>query len=497
MKNLNSRSIVLVLWIVCTVTWISFSGHKLISKAEAAPAKIHGIYSLFAPADSGDTLIYARVIVDGVVNDADCPDLVAGDLSSTPTFARGMRPTLIEGVQNFNITVCEAVIPPGVTYTVADENNTYLLAAVTLNPAAIQVYGDTGCKLKQCPKNTPASPFKTLAKLGSTLKPDLILHMGDANYRGTNSEIESGAYSYDAGDGGFGGPACGYDSKYFSQNASDSPSPDAWQYWHDDFFAPAKELLGTAPWVFARGNHELCSRAGPGWFYFMGPGSSLNQGVPQLSCPSQGSLSAPLDNIKTFINMIDPYMVMLEHLNLWVFDSANACDEHAANPLTKLYAEQFELLNNTDSANPIWMMTHRPIWGVETNKPKVFLNKMLQTAISLTTTGKLPESVTLSLSGHMHIYQTLTFPPDTNRPPQIVIGNSGVKLDKSAIKGNFQSEIDKTKANGNATDKHGFLTIQYNPNGTWQGEVITSSQTPLAICNSQNPDNNQPICHLQ
>ena len=29
---------------------------------------------------------------------------------------------------------------------------------------------------------------------------------------------------------------------------------------------PAAELLATAPWVVARGNHELCSRAGLGWF---------------------------------------------------------------------------------------------------------------------------------------------------------------------------------------------------------------------------------------
>lgn len=55
--------------------------------------------------------------------------------------------------------------------------------------------------------------------------------------------------------------------------------PDSWEAWRADFFAPAAPLLSRAPWVPARGNHELCSRAGPGWFYFLDPHSDLLGGA--------------------------------------------------------------------------------------------------------------------------------------------------------------------------------------------------------------------------
>ena len=33
-----------------------------------------------------------------------------------------------------------------------------------------------------------------------------------------------------------------------------------------DFFTPARSPLAAAPWVFVRGNHESCNRAGQGWW---------------------------------------------------------------------------------------------------------------------------------------------------------------------------------------------------------------------------------------
>ena len=50
--------------------------------------------------------------------------------------------------------------------------------------------------------------------------------------------------------------------------------------------------LAAAPFLYARGNHELCSRAGPGWFYFLDASTKLDGGT-QLSCPPQTSETAP------------------------------------------------------------------------------------------------------------------------------------------------------------------------------------------------------------
>ena len=62
---------------------------------------------------------------------------------------------------------------------------------------------------------------------------------------------------------------------YWSQNMQGNPIPDTWAAWRDDFFMPAARLMKTAPWLLVRGSHELCSRAGPGWYYLLDPASAL------------------------------------------------------------------------------------------------------------------------------------------------------------------------------------------------------------------------------
>ena len=79
------------------------------------------------------------------------------------------------------------------------------------------------------------------------------------------------------------------------------------------------------------------------------------------------------------------------------------------------------------------MVTHRPIWGVTqlTVETDTTINQTLQTALAGTGSGELPAPVTLSLAGHIHRFETLTFPQ--GGPPQIIVGNSGVKLAASFI----------------------------------------------------------------
>ena len=55
-----------------------------------------------------------------------------------------------------------------------------------------------------------------------------------------------------------------------------SPWGYGWDAWNADFFAPARDLLAAAPWVFVRGNHESCARAGQGWWRFLDPRPLVN-----------------------------------------------------------------------------------------------------------------------------------------------------------------------------------------------------------------------------
>ncbi|WP_105168223.1 metallophosphoesterase [Pseudoalteromonas sp. T1lg23B] len=448
-------------------------------------------YSMLAPSKAGQTLIYGRVVLPKVVdNNASCPTLQTDDGQLIQTKIRDLRPDKAL----FPVTVCEAILVENTHYTV--QGSTLSLAKTSLAPTHIQVFGDTGCKEKVC-KDAPAEPFQTLADLASQSHKDLILHMGDFNYRGTSGSVSGDTYAYDAGDGGYGGATCGLETTYYSQNAKNSPRPDSWDSWRVDFFEPASKLMATAPWVFARGNHELCSRAGVGWFYFFGPGAQFDDSITQRVCPNQGDYTHPPKTAAPHIAMIEPYGLKLDSFNLWVFDSANACDELATNDLTAQYSAQFEQLNTftANSNHTTWMMTHRPIWGLNSATPLDTLNTQLQTALAKTKLGVLPSQIALSLSGHMHIYQSVTFSEDSARPPQIIVGNSGVSLSNKSVNESVSAAIDSQQAITNTQGKFGYLSLERLANTQgWKGEFIDTQGTVFITCGSENVSAGQAVC---
>lgn len=454
---------------------------------------------MLAPAAKGGQLIYARVVIDQ--ENASCPTLKGDGNTSIATQRRPMYPTPVTTELEFPVTVCEAVIEPDTAYSNPALN--IQLDAVTLRPEAIQIYGDSGCKPdKPCTGDEPSPQFQALTNVGAGKDVDLILHMGDYNYRGTSGHLgviegkddqPKKVWAYDAGDGVTGDPQCGLTSTYYSQNSTNSPHPNTWASWQSDFFTAAQNLLGKAPWVFARGNHELCSRAGPGWFYFMGPGSSLAGGIPQMQCPDQGDFNNPPALAKNHIAMIPPYMLDLASLQLWVMDSANACDEYGVNTLTADYSQQYQQLENHAPDLPVWIMTHRPIWGFQkTSSPT--LNQMLQAALANSPAKKLPASVELVLAGHMHIYESLSFLGDGSRPPQIVVGNSGVSLSSSPDVPSFSASVDGAVSSGNAMQEFGFLQINVADDGSWTGNMLGTNGNSQLSCDSSNLSRKETIC---
>lgn len=457
-------------------------------------------FSMLAPGADGKPVIFARMVYDAL--NQPCPVLTGSDQSTLKTTERPKNP-LSNGAQlsdtDFPVTVCEAVMSPNTAYS--HQQDGISLAAVKPDPHNVQVYGDSGCKVSDCGVAGVSSDFEALANLGATQPRDLILHMGDYNYRGTSGHFAkspsgSDIYAYDAGDIPHPVPSCTYNDTYYSQNSSNSPKPDSWQYWKADFFAAAKTLLPTAPWVFARGNHELCSRAGTGWFYFLGPGSSLaNSGVSQMQCPDQGDFNNPPPNVAQQIEMIPPYMLEMDNLQLWVMDSANACDTYHSNPLTAEYLQQYEqLAAQTVNNKPTWLVSHRPIWGYQDGGS---INNMLQTALADSAAAKLPAAVKLSLAGHMHIYESLTFfdhaGETTARPPQIIIGNSGVALGGAPGPGTAPT-IDGQTTKYSAAQDFGYLQMQLQSNGDWRGQVSDQAGAAIVHCDSRNPVAGNAIC---
>ena len=249
-------------------------------------------------------------------------------------------------------------------------------------PQRIAVVGDTGCRLaapthfQAC--NDPAQwPFEQVAESVAGWRPQLIVHVGDYLYREDPCP---------AGIAGCAGSPYGYN----------------WPTWDADFFTPAAPALGAAPWLFLRGNHELCSRGGVGWFRFLDP-----RPMPS-SCQ----------------DITDPYAVGVGRMRLLVLDSSNASDFAPFNPAP--YVSQFAALDEMVGSRRAWLLTHRPLWGLAATMMGASFAVTNET-LELASSNSLPGRVRLVLSGHLHAAEVLGFAG--GRAPQLVAGNGGTQLD--------------------------------------------------------------------
>ena len=176
-------------------------------------------------------------------------------------------------------------------------------------PRARAVMGDSGCRGEIERKPQPCTgdgftkvwPFGIIAEDEKLSAADLIIHVGDYNYRNTPRSMVLAPRAT-----GYPRPisvkglrhrrpsttrtTCPRTRSVRSTGArimQGSPIPDVWSAWRDHSSCPATRLMKSA-WLLVRGNHELCSRAGPGWFYLLDPGSSpLGGARNQEHCPPQ------------------------------------------------------------------------------------------------------------------------------------------------------------------------------------------------------------------
>ncbi|MFC1749053.1 hypothetical protein ACFL2V_09635 [Pseudomonadota bacterium] len=117
-------------------------GSPSLAMSSSAKPKVYA-YTLLTSTKTGDTQPMARVVIDNAL--ASCPELVGKHTKVLTT------PRENPSATHFPVTVCEAFIPYGEKFKV-NIKNSVTLAAVTQSPAKVLVYGDTGCKAKDCPK---------------------------------------------------------------------------------------------------------------------------------------------------------------------------------------------------------------------------------------------------------------------------------------------------------------------------------------------------------
>ncbi len=446
-----------------------------LAAAETSPAILSRYVLLAHSAIEARTVLLARAIL-AQPNRA-CPVIQWSD-GDTTAMVRRRNPNPAA----FGVEVCEAALLPraGASATLGGQPLP-LPVSWPLRVSQLAVVGDSGCKESKqtCGSEAGAGtwPFAAITRAAAADKPDLVVHVGDYNYRGTPNKTGAGEWSYD-GCVPAGGEALVRQSTY-----------DTWTTWNEDFFTPAAPLLAAAPWVVTRGNHELCSRAGQGWFFFLDPHSPvLNPYETQPGCDAPTSLT-------------QPYLLRLENLDLVLFDTANACGgEDPESPAGTAYElRHYALQLNTipallgDSSRPAWLVGHRPIWSLyqsDPNSAPVSQNQTLQPALAATPAGELPAQISMLLSGHMHQFFSLTFQSGA-RPPQLVIGNSGVALSGNQLPSPFSLPVDGVAAKGLSLAEgspYGYLSATVEDGGQWKGEVKAFDPSgkalaqPLATC---------------
>ncbi len=316
----------------------------------------------------------ARVITKGAKG-ALCPDLSA---DGSPIVMSVRQKAAGDA---FPILTCESQLPSDADSVEAAGEK---LARVASEPKRVVVLGDTGCRLKKARGRTrmqacndPAAwPFAKVAAAAAKEKPDLVIHVGDYVYREARCP-----------DG--------------DKSCEGSPAGHDWDTWAADFFTPARELLAAAPWVFVRGNHETCRRAGYGWFSFLDP-----RPVPDLC--TDGT---------------EPYWVRRGAVGIAVLDSAGAEDAKPSAAAVTRFRSQLDKI----AAFPLtksWLATHRPVWAAR--EEGELLNATLQEAHQ---GGGFPANLSVVLAGHIHAFQRLEF--EDGGAVQIVAGNGGTALDRN------------------------------------------------------------------
>ncbi|MGO4379650.1 metallophosphoesterase family protein [Pseudoduganella sp. RAF53_2] len=362
----------------------------------AAPAQAETItYSLLG--DGG------RAIVRAIAEPGVCPSLLV-DGAALPMSLRaaaGTVPARTGGKQAetkpsaFPLQVCEAALPAGARRASIDGRDVPVPSA---QPQRIVLIGDTGCRMKQSEdyfqscEDGPAWPLARVARSAAALHPDLVVHVGDYHYRESRCASSQ--------------PGC-----------ANSPWGYGFDTWRADVFDPLRPLLTAAPWVFTRGNHETCERAGQGWFRFLD------------AAPWTATRSCDDPRFDRDADFSTPYAVPLGGgTQLVVFDSSHSRGQ-AYSETDADYQSYAPLLRRAESlaqtAPRSIFVSHHPVLGLAPGAnavPKASVQGLASVMRGLNPGTHFLPGFDLALHGHVHLFEALSF--EGSLPATLVVGNS-------------------------------------------------------------------------
>lgn len=427
-------------------------------------------------AQRGVTSTYVLMGEDGariaraVTRDDHCPVIRIDGRASAMSQRAGkvtepLRPTRSDPSASkpsvFDTLVCEAVVPASA------QRARVAGRALPLPPPVIErivVIGDTGCRIKladhafQACNDPKAYPFAQVAAAAARWRPQLVLHVGDYLYRENACPADQA---------GCAGSPWGY-------------GDDAWRA---DFLEPADPLLKAAAWAAVRGNHESCARAGQDWWRLLDPRRlAAGRDCNDAAHDDEGDYS-------------DPFAVPLgQGAQLVLFDSSNT-PAGAVKPDDVRWARyrdtyaKIEAL--THKAPHSLLADHHPILAFSASQAKtgeITLrpgNGGLQSTFGSVNPGFVPAGVDLLLSGHVHVWEALSF--SSAHPAQIVAGFSGtqediVPLPAAPVPGATPAPGAVVAAMSSWVDGFGFMTLTRTGADQWLAEVRDGDGKVVNTC---------------
>jgi hypothetical protein len=371
------------------------------------------------------------------ISDDACPSVIF-DGNAVPMNVRSEPTTKFDGVKpaQFSVRGCEVAVPVGSFTAVLDGKPLPLPQA---NPRRIVMFGDTGCRLKtgdapQACNEPNAWPFPKVAAAAAATHPDLVIHVGDYEYR------EDACPASNAG-------------------CADSPFGYGWDAWNADFFQPAAPLLAAAPWIMVRGNHEDCSRAGEGWFRF------LDRAPMEPACR----------------DLTGDFVVRLGDFGVVVVDSAKVRDGAGANSeqVAVLRRQLIDVLAKIPAY--AWLATHKPVNAMLAKPGDPQVNIVSNTVLQAALGADMPASVHMDVAGHIHFFQAVDF--GGVRPPQLVVGTGGDNLEGMPAASVTGADINGLKAVSAVTySGFGYMVWDRVETNIWTGTLFDIDGKPINRC---------------
>lgn len=423
------------------------------------------IESAFVVVGAGGTRLARLITTDDV-----CPAIVVDDIKTrmqlrTAPATIAQRQTRSDPAHSkpsaFPVRVCDMSLPRDASRAIVAGRS---LPLSTREPKRIVVIGDTGCRLNASDDTFQACnqgerwPFASLAAAAAAMLPDLVIHVGDYHYR--ENACPTG-----------------------NADCANSPWGYGWDAWDADFFAPARPLLAAAPWIFVRGNHESCNRAGQGWWRFLDFRPHVTgRDCDRASDDERGDYS-------------DPYAVPISgETQIIVFDSSRVGVRPLlpADPMYRNYAAELgtAFALSRDVAHNLFV-SHHPILGFATDPsrpaPAVYPgNEALQSVLAqIGGPGLFPSNVQTLIAGHNHLFEMVSFV--SSHPTQLISGNGGTLADAplpsplpagaSVAPGTIIESIA-------STGRYGFMVLErdHDRSDLWRVEARDVHGQLMTIC---------------